>query len=108
MGLYGSPARRGRQGGPRGVGDPGEALGTEHPDVAQSLNNLAELYEKQGLYRAAEPFLKRALTIQEKALGPEHPDVAESLNNLAALHQDKGDYVPVTARDFTLHSLDPS
>ena len=63
-----------------------KALGPEHPDVAQSLNNLAELYRQQGRYADAEPLYKRSLAIREKALGPEHPDVAQSLNNLAALY----------------------
>ncbi len=41
----------------------------EHPDVAQSLNNLAELYRVQGRYAEAEPLYQRALAIREKALG---------------------------------------
>ena len=62
-----------------------KSLGPDHPDVAVSLNNLAELYRAQGRYADAEPLHKRALTIREKALGPDHPDVALSLNNLAGL-----------------------
>ncbi len=61
------------------------ALGPEHPDVATSLNNLAELYRVQGHYAAAEPLYQRSLAIWEKALGPEHPHVAQSLENYAAL-----------------------
>ena len=53
-----------------------KALGPDHPHVAQSLNNLAVLYQSQGRYAEAEPLYKRALAIREKALGPEHPDVA--------------------------------
>jgi tetratricopeptide (TPR) repeat protein len=51
--------------------------------VAASLNNLANLYNDQGKYAAAEPLLKRSLKIWEKALGPSHPNVAVSLYNLA-------------------------
>ena len=69
-----------------------KALGPEHPNVAQSLNNLAELYRTQGQYAQAEPLYQRALGIREKALGPEHPDVATSLNNLAALYYAQGQY----------------
>ena len=69
-----------------------KVLGPEHPDVAQSLNNLAELYHAQGRYADAEPHYQRALAIQEKVLGPEHPDVATSLNNLAALYHAQGRY----------------
>ena len=60
-----------------------KALGRDHPDVATSLNDLAELYDDQGRYADAEPLYKRSLAISEKALGPDHPDVARSLNNLA-------------------------
>ena len=59
--------------------------GPTHPDVATSLNNLAELYRTQGQYAAAEPLYKRSLAINEKALGHTHPDVASPLQNLAAL-----------------------
>ncbi len=62
-----------------------KALGPEHPDVALSLNNLAELYRAQGKYDQADPLHKRSLAINEKALGPEHPNVATSLENYGAL-----------------------
>ena len=60
-----------------------EQLGSDHPDTATSLNNLAMLYEKQGRYKEALPLLERALAICEKALGSEHPDTIIGLNNLA-------------------------
>ena len=62
-------------------------VGPDHPDVATSLNNLAEIYRAQGDYARAEPLHKRALAIREKALGPDHPHVATSLENLAALYR---------------------
>ena len=64
-----------------------KALGPDHPDVAQSLGNVASLYEVLGRYADAEPLYKRALAIREKALGPDHPDVAQSLGNLAYVYQ---------------------
>jgi Flp pilus assembly protein TadD len=39
--------------------------------MAQSLNNLAGLYDIRGKYAEAEPLYKRALSIAEKALGPD-------------------------------------
>ena len=39
--------------------------------MAQSLNNLAVLYQAQGHYAEAEPLYKRSLAIREKVLGPE-------------------------------------
>jgi hypothetical protein len=47
-----------------------KALGSDHPDVGASLNNLAELYRAQGKYDLAEPLYKRSIPIFEKALGP--------------------------------------
>ncbi len=69
-----------------------KALGPDHPDVALSLNNLAELYKSLGDYAKAEPLGQRSLAIREKALGSDHPDVALSLNNLAELYRALGDY----------------
>jgi tetratricopeptide (TPR) repeat protein len=57
-----------------------KALGPEHPDVARSLNNLANLYRDKGDYARAETIYQRALAIREKAFGLENPEVAASLN----------------------------
>ena len=65
-------------------------LGPDHPDVAISLNDLANLYQRQSRYADAEMLYKRSLAISERALGPDHPDVAASLNNLAMLYKDRG------------------
>ncbi len=65
-------------------------VGSNHPDVAESLNNLAALYGTQGDYAQAEPLYKRSLAIWEKALGPDHPDVAISLENMAVLFRATG------------------
>jgi CHAT domain-containing protein len=69
-----------------------KALGASHPDVAQSLNNLAFLYDAQTRYADAEPLYRRALAIHEKALGSDHPNVATSLSNLADLYRAQGRY----------------
>jgi tetratricopeptide (TPR) repeat protein len=69
-----------------------KALCPDHPDVAQSLNNLAELYRVQGKYNLAEPLYQRGLAIIEKALGPDHAHVGSVCNNLAALYQAQGKY----------------
>jgi tetratricopeptide (TPR) repeat protein len=66
-----------------------KVLGLRDPDVATSLNNLAELYRDQGRYDEAEPLYRRSLVIREKALGPDHPDVAQSLHNLGLLCQNQ-------------------
>jgi tetratricopeptide (TPR) repeat protein len=68
-------------------------LGLEHPDVAQTLNNLELLYCHMGAYGKALPLYQRALDIREKVLGPQHPNVTIIQSNLARLYEDMGDYV---------------
>jgi tetratricopeptide (TPR) repeat protein len=68
-----------------------KVLGPEHPDTAESLNNLAFLFQNQDDLAGARPLYERALAIYEKALGPEHPHTAEVLNNLASLLWVQGD-----------------
>ena len=60
--------------------------------MANSIHNLAKLYQVQGRYVEAEPLYKRALTIAEKTLGPDHPLVATGINNLASLYDIQGRY----------------
>ncbi|NEO49245.1 MAG: tetratricopeptide repeat protein [Moorea sp. SIO4A3] len=67
-------------------------LGENHPDVATSLNNLAELYSSMGRYDQAEPLYQQALEMKKQLLGENHPDVATSLNNLAGLYRLTGRY----------------
>ena len=62
-----------------------KALGPNHPDVAENLNDLAKLYFKQGKYNEALPLYERALKITEKALGPDHPSVVRVRKNLSIL-----------------------
>ncbi|CAN0212696.1 unnamed protein product [Ectocarpus sp. 6 AP-2014] len=49
-------------------------LGSEHPDVAQSLHDRAGLLFMQEKYPGAQPLLERALSIRTKKLGENHPD----------------------------------
>ena len=69
-----------------------KVFGSENPDTAQSLNNLAELYRVMGEHAKAEPLYQEALRIDRKVLGSEHPGTAQGLNNLALLYQAMGEY----------------
>jgi tetratricopeptide (TPR) repeat protein len=69
-----------------------ERLGEEHPAVAISLNNRADLYKVQGRYDEAEPLYVQALEMRKRLFGTEHPDLAISLNNLALLYKYQGKY----------------
>ncbi len=67
-------------------------LETESLEIADSLNELAELLRKQGRYVEAESLYQRALTIREHQLGPDLAEVATSLNNLARAYHHQGRY----------------
>jgi tetratricopeptide (TPR) repeat protein len=64
-----------------------QSVGENHPDYAQSLNNLGELYLEMGLYSKAEENLRQALEILKRALGESHPSYAEALTATAALYR---------------------
>ncbi len=65
-------------------------LGSEHPEVAQRLNNLGALYHAIGGYEKAEALYQWALEIDEASLGPDHPNVATYLENYAGLLRETG------------------
>ncbi|MBN3921997.1 tetratricopeptide repeat protein [Nostoc sp. NMS4] len=67
-------------------------LGSEHIDVATSLNNLAQLYESTGRYNEAEPLFEQALKLRKHLLGEEHTDVATSLSYLGLIYEYTGRY----------------
>ncbi|MBI4748668.1 MAG: CHAT domain-containing protein [Acidobacteria bacterium] len=80
-------------------------FGPEHALIAESLNNLAQVYKAKGEYTNAELLLVKSLAMYEKVLGSEHLSVAGSLHNLAALYNDKGEYTraePLYVRSLTI------
>lgn len=62
-------------------------LGPDHPDCAQSLNNLAALHTERREYETAEDMYEKALDIRKKALSPDHPSLAYTLKHLAMLYK---------------------
>jgi len=73
-------------------------LGEEHADCADSLNNLALLWEQKGDYEKALPLLQQALSVRKKTLGETHPYYAQSLNGLAFWYQTQKDYAKALAQ----------
>jgi Protein of unknown function (DUF2914)/Tetratricopeptide repeat len=57
-------------------------LGPLHPDLANTLNNLAIVAEKTGRTSDAETFYRRSAAILSESLPADHPMVAESRKNL--------------------------
>ena len=81
------------------------SLGTSHPDVAETLNNLAMTLRAEGQLGAGERLLRRALAIQENSLGAEHPQVATTLVSLAGLVQEQSAHIspePLLRRALTI------
>jgi tetratricopeptide (TPR) repeat protein len=77
----------------------------DHPNVATSLNNLAQLLQATNRLAEAEPLMHRALAIDEASYGNDHPKVARDLNNLASLLQATNRLVeaePLMARGFAV------
>ncbi len=69
-----------------------DVLGEKHPAYADSLNNLAALYEALGDFKRALPLYQQALKLTEEVLGEKHPAYADSLNNLAVLYKTLGNH----------------
>ena len=67
-------------------------LGEKHTAYAESLNNLAVLYQAQSLPAKAEPLFVEALAVRKVSLGEKHPAYADSLHNLALLYQSQGEH----------------
>ena len=66
------------------------SLGSLHPDLASTLNNLAFVCERTNKFDEAERGYRRAHAIAVDSLSPGHPFIATSLKNLVefcALHK---------------------
>jgi len=67
-------------------------LGEDHPDTAETYNNIAFMYSKLNEYAMALEWNQKALVIKEKVLGKEHPDTATTYNNIAFMYGEQGEY----------------
>jgi tetratricopeptide (TPR) repeat protein len=57
--------------------------GADNPDIAQSINNMAQILIDQGALHEALKHIERALEIAERGYGPQHPATAMFLSNYA-------------------------
>src|SRR5204863_209444 len=67
-------------------------LGSEHPDILDTMQNLAIVYRRQGRYDEAEQLCSQAMEGTEKKLGSEHPDTLQTVQNLANVYRRQGRY----------------
>jgi CHAT domain-containing protein/Tfp pilus assembly protein PilF len=61
-------------------------LSADHPQIADSLENLARLYQAKGDAAAAEKAFREALAIWEKKFGPDNLAVARGLSSLGGFY----------------------
>ena len=62
-----------------------------HPRLADVLNDLGLLRDRNGDYGAAENLFREAIAMNRRLLGAKHPEIAVGLNNLAGAIADNGD-----------------
>ena len=80
-------------------------LGPLHPDLANTLNNLAVVAEKTGRLGDAETFYRRAVAIASASLPVDHPMIAASRENLEDFCRARGlpidppAFITLSARD---------
>jgi hypothetical protein len=65
-------------------------LGPDHPDLANTLNNLGVAFEKTGRLKEAADCYRRAHEIAVAAFEPDHPFVVTSRKNLAEFYETHG------------------
>lgn len=81
-----------------------KSLGRKHRDLAETLNNLADLYYLTGKIENCEPLYRRALEIMER--DQLNIQVCRSLNGLALLENDGNDKIEAEKflqRAITIH-----
>ncbi|MBR1631815.1 MAG: tetratricopeptide repeat protein, partial [Paludibacteraceae bacterium] len=65
--------------------------GKNAPDVAETLNNMGELYRARRDYKTALTLHKRALKIRRGIYAPNSPQVTESMLNIGSVYYQQND-----------------
>lgn len=82
-------------------------LGTEHPDYANSLNNLGVLCVEKGMYYKAEPLFREVRDIRKKnrVTAKDSMEYAATTSNLAVVYIAKGDFNKAEQLFFEVRSI---
>lgn len=67
-------------------------LGADHPENGDKINNLANLYFKQGRLDEAIALHRQCLSVWQEGLGAHNPRTASSCNNLGYILLTRGDH----------------
>lgn len=62
--------------------------GSDHPEVAETLNRLASVLYEKGELKRALPLLERAMNIRRMAFGSDHPITQRARRNLGILREE--------------------
>ena len=62
-----------------------KTLGKDHPDTAQTYNNMANVFESKGEYEKALEYYGKALVIFQLRLGEDHPNTKNVEHNFSQL-----------------------
>ena len=68
------------------------ALGENHLHVADTYNNMGNVYSSQGQCDKALEMYNKCLKISLAVLGEDHPDVAATYNNMGSVYNSQGQY----------------
>src|ERR1017187_5804286 len=69
-----------------------KALGEDHPDYVNSLNNLAGLYYYMGNHAESAQLYHQVVNIKRTIMRENDPDYIASLNNLTEIYRSMGNY----------------
>gem|GEM_PF-378035 len=67
-------------------------VGTDHPDYALHLNNIAEFYRNTGQFEKSEKMHLTAIEKTIKVFGESNPTIAASYHNIGLLYTAVGEY----------------
>ena len=67
-----------------------KALGKDHRSTLEAINNMAVVFDKQGLYGEAPEWYERALAGKEQSLGKEHPSTLNIVYIMASAFDNQG------------------
>jgi hypothetical protein len=79
-----------------------EALGADHPDVANNLLAYGRFLAERKRYAEAEPLLVQSHAMRRKLLGDKHPETIRSARQLIALYQAIGEEDKAQATERTI------
>ena len=69
-----------------------KVLDGDHPTTLSSVNNMANVYRRQGDCGKEPQWYRRTLGGLEKALGSDHPDTLVTVVNMATVYYGQSDY----------------